>query len=108
MIEVVKVLKNQEAFARDEAKRKGQEVPEAGSYHGVFDTHPDNDTRLQQVVGPARALAGGQQEVNREAYLKAIDGMPFGDSADTGIRRGSSSITSDWTSPCVTPTAGSW
>ncbi|UXY52601.1 M48 family metalloprotease [Pseudomonas tohonis] len=88
MIEVVKVLKNQEAFARDEAKRKGQEVPEAGSYHGVFDTHPDNDTRLQQVVGPARALAGGQQEVNREAYLKAIDGMPFGDSADTGIRRG--------------------
>ncbi|WP_236234151.1 M48 family metalloprotease [Pseudomonas tohonis] len=88
MIEVVKVLKNQEVFARDEAKRKGQEVPEAGSYHGVFDTHPDNDTRLQQVVGPARALAGGQQEVNREAYLKAIDGMPFGDSADTGIRRG--------------------
>ncbi|WP_285960597.1 M48 family metalloprotease [Pseudomonas tohonis] len=88
MIEVVKVLKNQEAFARDEAKRKGQEVPEAGSYHGVFDTHPDNDTRLQQVVGPARALASGQQEVNREPYLKAIDGMPFGDSADTGIRRG--------------------
>ncbi|BCD85173.1 hypothetical protein PSm6_15800 [Pseudomonas solani] len=88
MIEVVKVLKNQEEFARDEAKRKGQEVPESGSYHGVFDTHPDNDTRLQQVVGPARALAGGQQEVNRDAYLKAIEGLPFGDSTESGIQRG--------------------
>jgi predicted Zn-dependent protease len=54
----------------------------------VFDTHPDNDRRLQQVLGPARALAAGQQEVNREAFLKRLEGVTFGDSADTGVRRG--------------------
>lgn len=87
MIEVVKVLKNQEEFARDQARRKGQEAPPSG-YHGLFDTHPDNDTRLQQVVGPARSLAGGNQVVNREVFLKHLEGLPFGDSAETGVRRG--------------------
>ncbi|MGB4073701.1 M48 family metalloprotease [Pseudomonas sp.] len=87
MIEVVKVLKNQEDFARDQAAAEGEAQP-AGGYHGLFDTHPDNDRRLQQVIGPARALATGQQEVNREAFLKRLEGVPFGDSADTGVRRG--------------------
>ncbi|WP_252271705.1 M48 family metalloprotease [Pseudomonas subflava] len=87
MIEVVKVLKNQEDFARDEALAKGQEVPPAG-YHGLFDTHPDNDTRLRQVVASASPLVNGQGEVGRQAYLKMIDGMPFGDSAEAGVRRG--------------------
>ncbi|AOE87856.1 M48 family metalloprotease [Pseudomonas sp. TCU-HL1] len=87
MIEVVKVLKNQEDFARDQARRKGQDAPPSG-YHGLFDTHPDNDTRLKQVVGPAGALAGGNQVVNREVFLKHLEGLPFGDSAETGVRRG--------------------
>lgn len=87
MIEVVKVLKNQEVFARDQAAARGEAQP-AGGYHGLFDTHPDNDRRLQQVIGPARALATGQQEVNREAFLKRLEGVPFGDSAETGVRRG--------------------
>ena len=87
MIEVVKVLKNQEDFARDQAAARGEAQP-AGGYHGLFDTHPDNDRRLQRVLGPARALATGQQEVNREAFLKRLEGLPFGDSAETGVRRG--------------------
>jgi predicted Zn-dependent protease len=87
MIEVVKVLKNQEDFARDQAAERGEAQP-AGGYHGIFDTHPDNDLRLQQVLGPARALAAGQQEVNREAFLEHLEGLPFGDSAESGVRRG--------------------
>ena len=87
MIEVVKVLKNQEVFARDQAAKRGQPVPES-SYHGVFDSHPDNDRRLQEVIGPASALAGGRQEVNREVFLQHLEGLPFGDSAATGVRRG--------------------
>ncbi|WP_445940644.1 M48 family metalloprotease [Pseudomonas sp.] len=87
MIEVVKVLKNQEDFARDQATARGEAQP-AGGYHGLFDTHPDNDRRLQQVLGPAHALATGQQEVNREGFLKRMEGLPFGDSAETGVRRG--------------------
>ena len=87
MIEVVKVLKNQEVFARDQAAKRGQAVPES-SYHGVFDSHPDNDRRLQEVIGPARALAGGKQELKREVFLQHLEGLPFGDSAATGVRRG--------------------
>ncbi len=87
MIEVVKVLKSQEDFARDEAQAKGQEAAPAG-YHGLFDTHPDNDTRLRQVVASASPLVSGKGEVGRETYLKMIDGMPFGDSAEAGVRRG--------------------
>ena len=87
MIEVVRVLKNQEVFARDQASKRGEAQP-ADGYHGLFDTHPDNDRRLQQVLGSARALATGQQEVNRQAFLKRLEGLPFGDSADTGVRRG--------------------
>jgi len=87
MIEVVRVLKNQEVFARDQAGKRGETQP-TGGYHGLFDTHPDNDRRLQQVLGPARALATGQQDVNREAFLKHLEGLPFGDSTDTGVRRG--------------------
>jgi predicted Zn-dependent protease len=87
MIEVVKVLKAQEDFARDQAAQRGQSRPAAG-YHGLFDTHPDNDRRLQQVLGPAQALSTGQQEVNRETFLERLDGLPFGDSAASGVRRG--------------------
>ncbi|BAN51000.1 M48 family metalloprotease [Metapseudomonas resinovorans] len=87
MIEVVKVLKLQEEFARDQAQREGKSTPPS-SYHGLFDTHPDNDTRLQQVVGPAKALVGGNQVVNREVFLQHLEGLPFGDSAETGVRRG--------------------
>lgn len=87
MIEVVKVLKAQEDFARDQAQAKGQEVPPSG-YHGLFDTHPDNDTRLRQVVAAASPLASGQGEVGRDVYLRHIEGMPFGDSAAAGVRRG--------------------
>lgn len=87
MIEVVKVLKNQEDFARDQAAKRGQ-TQAPGGYHGLFDTHPDNDRRLQQVVGPAQALATGQQVVNREVFIKHLQGLPFGGSQATGVRRG--------------------
>lgn len=87
MIEVVRVLKNQEDFVRDQAAARGEAQP-AGGYHGLFDTHPDNDRRLKEVIGPAQALVGGSQEVGRDTFMQMIDGLVFGDSADSGIRRG--------------------
>ncbi|SFO73895.1 Putative Zn-dependent protease [Ectopseudomonas composti] len=87
MIEVVKVLKGQEDFARAQAAKRG-EAPAVGGYHGLFDTHPDNDRRLQEVIGPASALVGGNQEVGRDNFLQMLDGLVFGDSAASGIRRG--------------------
>lgn len=87
MIEVVRVLKNQEDFSRDQAAKRGEAQP-VGGYHGLFDTHPDNDRRLKEVIGPAQALVGGSQEVGRDTFMQMIDGLVFGDSADSGIRRG--------------------
>ncbi len=87
MIQVIEVLKAQDDFARDQAVKNGQPVKASG-YHGLFDTHPDNDTRLQQVVGPARALAGGQQQLNQQVFLQHLEGLPIGDSAEQGVRRG--------------------
>ncbi len=50
MIKVISVLKNQELFDIEAAKQEGREPRR---YHGIFATHPDNDTRLQEVVGEA-------------------------------------------------------
>ena len=49
MIEVISVLKNHEDFQKKTANR-------GPAYHGVFATHPRNDTRLQQAVRKADAL----------------------------------------------------
>ncbi|WP_426414948.1 M48 family metalloprotease [Aestuariirhabdus sp. LZHN29] len=80
MIEVIEVLKNQETFAQLRAQESGQQV---ASYHGLFSTHPANDERLQGVVGQVPALGNGR--VGRDDYLKAVDGMAFGNSAAQGI-----------------------
>lgn len=88
MTEVIGVLKDQETFDKDLAALEGRE-PRA--YHGVFATHPKNDTRLQEVVGKAKALANtNSNRVNRDEYLSKVEGMVFGDSEAQGIRRGSS------------------
>jgi predicted Zn-dependent protease len=55
MVRVVGVLKNQEVFDARVAQSEGRQ-PRA--YHGVFDSHPDNDTRLQQLVLEAALSAG--------------------------------------------------
>jgi predicted Zn-dependent protease len=107
MIEVIKVLKNQELFARDQALKRGQAVP-ASSYHGIFDSHPDNDQRLQQVIGPARALVAGQQAVNRERFLQHLEGLPFGDSAAMGVRHGRQFYHADLGFTLAAPAGWEW
>lgn len=84
MVKVIGVLKNQELFDAEIAKQEGRE-PRA--YHGVFATHPDNDTRLQKVVGEAQSVARPDRVDNREAFLQHINGMIYGDSPEQGIIR---------------------
>jgi Putative Zn-dependent protease len=86
MRRVIAVLKNQELFDKKLAAEQGRE-PRA--YHGVFSTHPDNDTRLQQVlghVGPVVNSSGTQKQ--DIFFLKKIEGLTFGDSEKDGIIRG--------------------
>ncbi len=87
MLQVIRVLKAQESFEVERAKKEGREP---NVYHGLFATHPDSDSRLQQVVGKARALAtaGGQSRVNRELYLNNIAGLTYGPGTKEGVLRG--------------------
>ena len=52
-----------------------------------FSTHPATGERVSKTVGEARQFPQGGQ-VNRDAYLKRLDGMVYGDSAKQGFSRG--------------------
>jgi predicted Zn-dependent protease len=84
MIEVIGVLKNQELFAAEQAKRGGRQPR---TYHGTFDTHPSNDVRLKQVVGESEKYAVASPREGRNEYLQHMAGMVFGDSPDQGMIR---------------------
>jgi len=87
MIDVVRLLKNQEMLEVQIARQEGRE-PRV--YHGVFSTHPDNDTRLKEVVASAGKTSTGEARPDgRDAYLKRIEGLPLGPSREQGVVRGS-------------------
>ncbi len=54
MVEVIEVLKNHEDFTKRTSNRT------AVAYHGLFASHPRNDTRLKEVVGKAGTLSEQQ------------------------------------------------
>jgi predicted Zn-dependent protease len=74
MIEVITVLKNQEDFRRLVSG-------EGGGYHGLFATHPRNDTRLQQAIASVGRLDSDQVlEVDHAVFRQHIDGLVVGQS----------------------------
>ena len=89
MVEVIQVLKDQERYAADAAKAAGRAPPAAP---GWLASHPSNDQRLQQIRATAKRLAAGQpagwDDAGRERYLKAVDGLTFGDGREQGVVRG--------------------
>ncbi len=84
MIDVVRLLKNQELF---EVQRARQENRKPRVYHGVFSTHPDNDQRLREVVKAADKIdsEGDKVDPGRDRYLQAIQGLPVGTSRAQGV-----------------------
>jgi predicted Zn-dependent protease len=88
MLDVISVLKSQEVFEKEIAQSEGREPR---IYHGVFSTHPDNDTRLQEVVGTAQTLSeetASANYVGHEEYMSFMDKLIYGDSPREGILRG--------------------
>jgi predicted Zn-dependent protease len=88
MLDVISVLKNQEVFETEIAQSEGREPR---IYHGVFSTHPDSDTRLQEVVGTAQTLSeetASANYVGYEEYMSFMDKLIYGDSPREGILRG--------------------
>jgi predicted Zn-dependent protease len=87
MIDVVRLLKNQEMF---EVARARQENRKPHVYHGVFASHPDNDQRLKEVVKAADKIdsEGDKVDPGRDRYLQAIQGLPVGTSRAQGVLKG--------------------
>lgn len=85
MLDVIRVLKNQETFETQRAKSEGREPR---IYHGLFSTHPDHDTRLQEIVEYAsKYQSQTESRKGEEEYLNKIDGLIFGDNPEQGITR---------------------
>ncbi len=86
MIDVLSTLKNQDLFERERARLENREPH---LYHGVFASHPDNDTRLQQAVAAAASVdAKATGDIsNAEGFLKEISGLPVGSSRRQGMVR---------------------
>ena len=85
MYKVLSVLKDQEVYSKEIAKQRGQEP---SSYHGIFASHPSNDKRLQEVIDKVSISNLKGKSKKKDIYLSKIDGMVFGDSEQSGIRRG--------------------
>lgn len=89
MIDVIQVLKDQERFAADQARAQGRPAPSGG---GWLASHPSNEERLQRIRDEAATLAGNSGtkplDEGRSTFLKAIEGMPYGDSPAQGLVRG--------------------
>ncbi len=86
MLEVIGILKDQESFEKKRAREEGREP---NVYHGLFSTHPKNDARLQEVVGAARQhKTGASTRINRDGFIRALEGLHFGESASQGVIRG--------------------
>ena len=86
MLQVIKVLKDQETFELERAKEEGREPR---IYHGLFSTHPANDQRLQEVVAAADRFRSPAATANgAEEFLRRLEGLTFGDSEREGVRRG--------------------
>jgi predicted Zn-dependent protease len=85
MLEVVRVLKNQELFDQQVAQRENREP---SAWHGLFSTHPDNDTRLREVISAAEHLrVPDAAQTGHDSFLQALDGLTFGPGEDEGIVR---------------------
>jgi predicted Zn-dependent protease len=84
MIEVLGILKDHETFMNREARNAGAQ----STYHGVFSSHPRGDTRLKEVVAQAGMLLPGEEFQGRDTYRGIVDGVVFGQSANSNAPPG--------------------
>lgn len=84
MIDVVAILKSQEAFDKQLAKEENRP---ARAYHGLFSSHPKNDQRLQEVIRAANQFRNEKKRDKQDRFLELTDGMVLGSHAAAGIVR---------------------
>ena len=57
-------------------------------YRDLFSTHPNNDVRLQQLIGQARRYGTGTRDPGHETYLRQLEGLhlPLGNGQSVQVR----------------------
>jgi predicted Zn-dependent protease len=74
VIDVVTVLKNQEDFNRAVSGS-------SQGYHGLFATHPRNDTRLQEAIAQVSNISGNEiTQTDNTKFRESLDGLVIGQS----------------------------
>ena len=84
MLDTISILKEHELYSKNVEERRGVKPQ---TYHGVFSTHPSNDKRLQEIILLTGDRPSSTSRIMNESYLWRIDGMVYGDSYSSGIRR---------------------
>jgi predicted Zn-dependent protease len=85
MVDVIQLLKNQEAFAADQAKAEGKSP---STQHNWLASHPSNEQRLRDITQLASQYKGSYVDDGRTRFLQAVSGMGFGESREQGVTRG--------------------
>ncbi len=85
MVNVIKVLQTHDQFLQNEARTAGR--PNSGVPDWLR-THPTHDTRLADIRAASHQYQDQYADDGRVRYLKAIDGMTFGDGREQGVTRG--------------------
>lgn len=85
MVDVIRVLQDQERFAADQAQAEGKPAPARGNW---LASHPSNDQRLDNMTNLATQYQGTYSDEGRARYQKIIQGMAFGESPAQGLSRG--------------------
>ncbi|HEU4459162.1 MAG TPA: M48 family metalloprotease [Methylibium sp.] len=86
MVDVIQVLKSHEQYAADHAKAAGRGEREGADW---LASHPSNETRLQDIRSIAASYPqAAYADDARGRFLRAIDGLPFGESRAQGVTRG--------------------
>lgn len=77
MISMLSIMKDYETLQKDRAKAKGASKQ---TYHGIFASHPRNDSRLRTVVSKAQRLQSTETRGDGAAeYRKLTDGLIWGE-----------------------------
>lgn len=83
---MVTFFRKLDAWTRHEAMLTGDSA--AADRLDIMASHPRTADRVQQAAQLAGATRAPGEELDQGQYLKAIDGMLFGDSPNQGFRRG--------------------
>ena len=81
MANFLKTMKSADDLENEIAKKEGR--PISAGYHNIFSTHPSTENRIE-AMNRTESIAGKK---NKDAFLKMIDGLPYGTSDDEGYMR---------------------